>query len=129
MDYIAKADVWPLNPSGELILGLKVEDKYAVEHVDASLSVPGIAFAEWGPGDMALSYGMPDGSSRNPLPPQLAQARAKVLAACKKHKIYFLNTVKPTDVVAMIQEGVMIGAGGQEAAEVGRKHTRRQMPW
>jgi 4-hydroxy-2-oxoheptanedioate aldolase len=128
-DYIERADVWPLNPKGELILGLKIEDKYAVEHVDASLSVPGIAFAEWGPGDMALSYGIPEGSSQNPLPPQLAQARAKVLAACKKHKKFFLNTVRPNDVVAMIQEGVMIGAGGQEAAEAGRKHTKRQMPW
>src|SRR5438046_168014 len=72
-DYIEKADVWPLNPNGELILGLKIEDKYALEHVDASLSVPGIAFAEWGPGDMALSYGMPEGSSQNPMPAQLQQ--------------------------------------------------------
>jgi 4-hydroxy-2-oxoheptanedioate aldolase len=129
MDYMRKADVWPLNPDGELMLGLKIEDKYAVEHVDASLSVPGIAFAEWGPGDMALSYGIPEASGQNPLPPQLQQARAKVLAACKKHKKYFLNTVRPSDVTAMIQEGVMIGAGGQEAAEIGRKFTKRQMPW
>ena len=128
-EYLEKADVWPLNPNGELILGLKIEDKYALEHVDASLSVPGIAFAEWGPGDMALSLGMPEGSSRNPMPPELQQARAKVLAACKKHKKFFLNSVRPNDVVAMIQEGVMIGAGGQEAAEIGRKHSKRQMPW
>src|SRR5438270_1717508 len=80
-EYMEKADVWPLNPKGELMLGLKIEDKYAVEHVDASLSVPGIAFAEWGPGDMALSYGIPGGISQNPMPPQLQQARAKVLAA------------------------------------------------
>jgi 4-hydroxy-2-oxoheptanedioate aldolase len=128
-DYIEKADVWPLNPNGELILGLKIEDKYALEHVDASLSVPGIAFAEWGPGDMALSLGIPEGSSQNPMPKQLEQARAKVLAACKKHKIFFLNTVRPNDVTAMIREGVMIGAGGQEAAEIGRKFSKRQMPW
>jgi len=32
-------------------------------------------------------------------------------------------------VIAMIREGVMIGSGGQEAAEIGRKHTRRAMPW
>jgi 4-hydroxy-2-oxoheptanedioate aldolase len=128
-EYIEKADVWPLNPNGELILGLKIEDKYALENVDASLSVPGIAFAEWGPGDMALSMGIPEGSSQNPMPKQLEQARAKVLAACKKHKIFFLNTVRPNDVTAMIQEGVMIGAGGQEAAEIGRKFSKRRMPW
>jgi len=128
-EYIDKADVWPLNPNGELMLGLKIEDKYALEHVDESLSVPGIAFAEWGPGDMALSYGIPEGFSQNPMPQQLQQARSKVLAACKKHKKFFLNTVKPNDVTAMIQEGVMIGAGGEEAAQIGRKYTKRQMPW
>src|SRR2546421_11337406 len=52
-DYQDKADVWPLNPSGELLLGLKIEDKRALANVDESLKVPGIAFAEWGPGDMA----------------------------------------------------------------------------
>jgi 4-hydroxy-2-oxoheptanedioate aldolase len=128
-EYIEKADVWPLNPKGELILGLKIEDKWALEHVDESLSVPGIAFAEWGPGDMALSYGITDAAGRNPMPAQLQQARAKVLAACKKHNIFFLNSVRPNDVVAMIKEGVMIGAGGQEAAEIGRKYSKRQMPW
>ena len=126
-EYIRKADTWPLNPEGELMLGLKIEDKYALEHVDESLSVPGIAFAEWGPGDMALSLGIPD--AREPMPKPMQEARAKVLAACKRHKILFLNTVRPNDVEAMIKEGVMIGAGGQEAAEIGRRFTKRPQPW
>ncbi|MBI3494048.1 MAG: hypothetical protein HY047_20060, partial [Acidobacteria bacterium] len=54
-EYAEKADVWPLNPKGELLLGLKLEDKYALENADANAKVPGIAFAEWGPGDMAFS--------------------------------------------------------------------------
>ena len=29
----------------------------------------------------------------------------------------------------MIKEGVMIGTGSQEAAEIGRKYTKRTMPW
>jgi 4-hydroxy-2-oxoheptanedioate aldolase len=128
-EYMEKADTWPLNPNGELILGLKIEDKYALEHVDESLSVPGIAFAEWGPGDMGLSLGIPEGSSQNPMPAAMQQARAKVLAACKRHKKFFLNSVRPNDVVSMIQEGVMIGAGGEQAAAIGRKHTKRSMPW
>jgi 4-hydroxy-2-oxoheptanedioate aldolase len=41
-----KADVWPLNPNGELVLGLKLEDKYALANAEANLEVPGIAFAE-----------------------------------------------------------------------------------
>jgi 2-keto-3-deoxy-L-rhamnonate aldolase RhmA len=54
-EYLDKADAWPLNPNGELLLGVKLEDKYAMANADEILKIPGIAFAEWGPGDMALS--------------------------------------------------------------------------
>ena len=129
-EYIEKADVWPLNPNGEIILGLKIEDKRALANVDASFNVPGIAFAEWGPGDMALSLGIPGVPTDGPsMPAQLRDARTKVLAACKAHKKFFLNTVKPDTVSAMIKEGVMIGSGSPEAAEAGRKYSKRPQPW
>src|SRR5215475_1738548 len=88
-EYLEKADTWPLNPNGELMLGLKIEDKRALAHVDESLSVPGIAFAEWGPGDMGLSLGVPLArGDEQSMPPQMRDARATVLAACKRHKIF-----------------------------------------
>src|SRR5436190_2376577 len=34
-EYAEKADVWPLNPNGELMLGLKLEDKYALESAES----------------------------------------------------------------------------------------------
>jgi 4-hydroxy-2-oxoheptanedioate aldolase len=126
-EYVEKADAWPLNPNGELLLGLKLEDKYALANAEENTKVPGIAFAEWGPGDMALSLGVRPG--QNPMPAVMQQARAKVFAATKANKIFFLNSVNPNNVVEMIKEGVMIGAGGQQAAEVGRKFTKREMPW
>src|SRR5437868_9347652 len=100
-EYQDKADVWPLNPNGELLLGLKIEDKRALANVDESLKVPGIAFAEWGPGDMALSLGVSGPFTGDSMPAPLRDARAKVLAACKAHKIFFLNTVRPNDVKEM----------------------------
>ena len=127
-EYGEKADVWPLNPKGELLLGLKLEDKYALENADANAKVPGIAFAEWGPGDMAFSFGVRTGGS-GPMPAVLQAARAKVFAATKANKIFFLNTVSPDNVVDMIKEGVMIGAANQRAAEIGRQYTKREMPW
>jgi len=126
-EYGEKADAWPLNPNGELLLGLKLEDKYALENAETNARVPGVGFAEWGPGDMAFSLGVKNGPG--PLPPQLQAARARVLAATKASKIFFLNTVNATNVVDMIKEGVMIGTGSQEAAEIGRKYTKRTMPW
>ena len=126
-EYLDKADAWPLNPNGELLLGLKLEDKYALANADQNLKVPGIAFAEWGPGDMALSLGVRGrGAERAP---EMVAARAKVFAACKANKIFFLNTMNPSNVVDMIKEGVMIGPASQQAAEIGRQYTKRQMPW
>ncbi|HZS51768.1 MAG TPA: aldolase/citrate lyase family protein [Bryobacterales bacterium] len=127
-EYAQKADVWPLNPNGEIMLGLKIEDKRALANVDQSLKVPGLAFAEWGPGDMGYSLGFPENHDP-PYPPEMIAARAKVLAACKANKLAFLNQVRPNDVIDMIREGVMIGASGPEAAEIGRKFTKRPQPW
>jgi 4-hydroxy-2-oxoheptanedioate aldolase len=125
-DYAEKADAWPLNPKGELLLGLKLEDRFALENADTNAKVPGVAFAEWGPGDMAFSLGV---KNANPMPSQMQAARAKVLAATKASKIFFLNSVNADNVVDMIKEGVMIGAANQQAAEVGRKFSKRTMPW
>src|SRR5262249_7510037 len=57
-EYGEKADAWPINPNGELLLGLKLEDKYALENAEANAKIPGVGFAEWGPGDMAFSLGV-----------------------------------------------------------------------
>ena len=130
-EYTKRADPWPLNPDGEFLLGLKIEDKHALENADRVAAVPGIGFAEWGPGDMGMSLALPDGHGANDtLHPQMRNARARVLAACKRNKIAFLNTVRPTDVEEMIKEGVRIGAGASaETADKGRRFTNRQMPW
>src|SRR5216117_317658 len=85
-EYGEKADAWPLNPKGELLLGLKLEDKYALENAETNAKVPGVAFAEWGPGDMAYSLGVKN-SGRGPMPPLMQAARAKVFAATKASKI------------------------------------------
>lgn len=127
-EYMKKADPWPLNPEGELFLGLKIENRRALANVDESTAVPGVAFAEWGPGDMGLSFGHLDRHDP-PYPPEMVEARARVLAACKEHGLFFLNMARPHEVVDQIEEGVRVVAGGKDAAEIGRKHTKRELPW
>ena len=128
--YLEIADVWPLNPKGEIMLGLKIEDKQALSRVEESLAVPGIAFAEHGPRDMGLSYGYLEGRADPPVPKEVKAAGDRVLAACKARKIAFLDNVLPENVERRIDEGVMIGAGRrQDSAEKGRRYTKRKMPW
>lgn len=124
-EYRRRADPWPLNPAGELLLGIKIEDRHALEHAEESAAVPGLGFAEWGPSDMRLSLNAPSDSS-----PEMQRARARVLAATKKAGIAFLNQVNAGNIISMLDEGVRIGSGaGPDVAATGRRHTGRTLPW
>jgi 4-hydroxy-2-oxoheptanedioate aldolase len=53
----------------------------------------------------------------------MAEARARVFAACKARRIPFLEGATPENVMAKIDEGVRVIAGGREdTATVGRAH-------
>jgi 4-hydroxy-2-oxoheptanedioate aldolase len=126
--YLDRADVWPLNPAGELMLGLKIENRRALANVEASTAVPGVAFAEWGPGDMGMAFGRKDAHDP-PYPPEMTAARARIKAACDRAGVAFLEMVRADDVIDQIARGVKIGAATPEAAEIGRRHTGRTLPW
>lgn len=125
--YIRLADPWPLNPTGELLLGLKIESKTAIPHIEEILSVPGIGFAEMGPGDLSVSLGYT--RLPRPFPPEMEAVRQRVLAACKKNGIAFLEGATPDDIAAKIDEGARVIAGQREdTAKAGRAYTKRTMP-
>ena len=90
-EYIKKADPWPLNPEGQLLLGIKLEDRHCLANVEAITQVAGIAFAEWGPGDMGMSFGQPD-SHDPPYGAEMEMARKRVKSACDKNGIRFLSS-------------------------------------
>jgi 4-hydroxy-2-oxoheptanedioate aldolase len=124
-EYLSIADPWPLNPQGELLLGLKIEDSHALENAGLTTAVPGIAFAEWGPSDMEFSLiGLPQRGGQQ-LPPMQA-ARNRVFDAVRASGIYMLDICNEANVAERIDEGVMICTGG---ANAGRAHTDREMPW
>lgn len=128
-EYMAKADPWPLNSDGELLLGIKVEDKYALANTEQSCAVAGLGFCEWGPGDMGMSMGYTGHYNDGSFPVEMERARSRVLAAAKVNHLAFLNTATVDNVESMIREGVMIGASDEAAADKGRRFTNRKMPW
>jgi 4-hydroxy-2-oxoheptanedioate aldolase len=134
-EYAKVADPWPLNPDGELLLGLKIEDRHCLENVDAIAAVPGIGFAEWGPGDMGMSFGHADAHDP-PYPQEMNEARNKIKAALDQHGISFYSSWADPDMT-MEQRidysidvlGVkMMGAPNKEWADYGRQKTGRTMP-
>ena len=129
-EYVKKADPWPLNPEGELLLGVKLESPEGIANADEILAVPGIGFAEMGPGDLGLSLLGLLTTTRNPYPPEMQEARDKVFAACKRYGVAFLEGITdPSQIGAKIDEGVRVVAGHrQDVAAAGRAHSKRTMP-
>jgi 2-keto-3-deoxy-L-rhamnonate aldolase RhmA len=127
-DYMERCDPWPLNPKGELLLGVKLESPEGVANCEEIIAVPGLGFAEIGPGDLSLSLGYRT-IPREPFPPEMQQARERVLAACRKNGVAFLQGCTPGNIIVRIEEGVRVVAGhSEEAAARGRAHQKRKMP-
>jgi 4-hydroxy-2-oxoheptanedioate aldolase len=126
--YFDRAEPWPLSPAGELLLGVKIESPKGVANADEILAVPGLGFAEMGPGDLGLSLGY-TAVQRRPYPPAMEQARAKVFAACRKNKLAFLENATPQNIGERLDEGVRVISGhSPEVARIGRVHQKRAMP-
>ena len=127
-EYLAACDPWPLNPRGELLLGVKLESPEGVAKCDEILAVPGLGFAELGPGDLGLSLGYVK-VPRDPYPEEMRAAREKVFAACRKNGIAYLEGSTPENIMGKLDEGVRVIAGHREdTALVGRAHSKRTMP-
>jgi 4-hydroxy-2-oxoheptanedioate aldolase len=126
--YLERCDPWPLNPKGELLLGVKLESPEGIANCESILAVPGLGFAELGPGDLGLALGYV-AVPRDPYPPEMKEARGRVFAACQKNHVPFLETASPGNIVAKLDEGVRVIAGHrEETAKIGRAHQRRTMP-
>ncbi len=131
-EYMRLADPWPMNPDGELLFGLKIENPRADANVEASVRVPGIAFAEWGPGDHGFYLLGRPGTYQvgGEAHPAMAAVRRRVLDATKAAGIRFLNSCNEANVIDQIKDGTMICTGGDTpAADKGRAFTKRAGPW
>lgn len=129
-EYVRKADPWPLNPQGEILLGFKPEDQEALEVIDQTMAVPGVGMVEWGPGDMFMSFGFSrrrDGTYPKPV----GEARSRILAAAKRNNVVFAGVGSNVgNVIDRIdREGIIFHFANEETARVGRKHTKRVMPY
>jgi 4-hydroxy-2-oxoheptanedioate aldolase len=111
-EYSLRADVWPVNPNGEILLFLQIETVEGVKNVEEILSVPGIGVVFVGPNDLSWSLGVPQGS------PEHNEAVQTVLSAAMRRNIPAAITVTEADVVSRLKQGFKIASlpsGGLEA--------------
>lgn len=80
-EYYARADVWPLDPRGEVMVVLMCEDPEGVENLPRILNeVPGIGAVLIGEGDLSQALGYP----RQYEHPTVAGAIAEILKICQQ---------------------------------------------
>ncbi len=100
-EYERRADLWPLNPQGDLLAIIMIESVEGVKNLDEILSVPGVGMVFIGAAnDLRLSMGVPANS------PEVEAARQTILKGCLAHNVVCGITANTaTDMVKRLNEG------------------------
>ena len=116
-EYRKRADLWPLNPEGDLLFWPMIETVEGVQNADAIAQVPGVGGFYLGAAqDLSNSLGVP-----NPSHPDVDAAMGEILDVCKARSIPVGGTVNPANVAAKMEQGYRIisfgGANGGLSAQ------------
>jgi 4-hydroxy-2-oxoheptanedioate aldolase len=100
-EYERRADLWPLNPEGDLLAIAMIETAEGLKNVNEIASVPGVGAIFIGAaGDLHQYLGVPQDS------PEVEQARQTILAACKAHNVACgITALTKADVDKRLKEG------------------------
>lgn len=122
-EYAERADLWPLDPKGELVLWVMIESESAVENIRAIAAVPGLGGLFIGPSDLAFSLGVPLGDAA------VETAIEKVVAAAKEARVPLGTLCGGGEVEKRLAQGfrfLAVGSDGglsggvQDAVKKGR---------
>jgi 4-hydroxy-2-oxoheptanedioate aldolase len=112
--YPRRADLWPLNPQGELLLWIMIETREGVANIESIARVPGIGGIFLGPGDLSFSMGVAENS------PSLEAAMQKVLAVARAHRIPCGTLTYGNDVPRRLGQGFgFLAVGGEGGLSTG----------
>jgi 4-hydroxy-2-oxoheptanedioate aldolase len=100
-EYERHADVWPLNPDGDLLATMMIESVEGLKNLDRIAAVPGVgALFPGAGGDLSRSLGVRQNT------PELEAAFQQILTACKSHKVACAITASSgNDVAKRVREG------------------------
>ena len=100
-EYERRADVWPLNPDGDLLAIMMIESTEGVKNADAIAAVPGVGAIFLGAGsDLRQSLGVEENS------PEIEQAFQTILRACLAHNVACgITAVTAQNIARRLAEG------------------------
>ncbi len=129
--YKQKADVWPLNKSGELVNFAIVESKAGLANVREIAAVPGIGVLFPGAGTLRGVFSSTDASGQRQVDAVAWEAAIQqVLAACKEYNVPCGYPASDADIEMRMQQGFSVfvigwGEAGFKAVDIGRKKAGR----
>jgi 4-hydroxy-2-oxoheptanedioate aldolase len=115
-EYDQHADLWPLNPDGDLLATMMIESVEGLKNLDKIAAVPGVGALFPGAGsDLSRSLGV------RPNSPETEAAFQQILRTCKAHKVACAITASTgNDVAKRVKEGWNIIRSTVPAITAGR---------
>ena len=111
--YVRRADVWPHDPRGEILLIHQIESKQGVVNLEEILAVPGIGVIFVGPADLSSSLGVPMDD------PLVEQAIQRILQATLARGIPCGITADKETAARRLQQGFRFLALGEDVGPGG----------
>jgi len=125
-EYREKADLWPLNPNGELISWVIVESHEGLANVREIAAVPGIGVLWPGAGTLRGLFSTTDADGRRVLDEEAWEnSIQQVLSACKEFDVPCGFPANADDIEMRMEQGFSVfvmgwGERGFETVEMGR---------
>ena len=108
-EYLSKADVWPLDPQGELLAVIQIETQEAIGNLEAIVTTPGVGAIFIGPSDLSADIGLPRSH------PTVEAAIQTILASCIKHNVPCGITTSPNDIAERTKQGFRFATVGGDS--------------
>ena len=130
-EYKEKADLWPLNPNGELVNFTIVESKDGSARIREIAAVKGIGVLFPGAGTLRGVFSTTDANGQRVLDEKAWEAAIQqVLAACKEFNVACGYPATAADIETRMQQGFSVfiiswGEQGFKAVDIGRKAAGR----
>jgi len=130
--YRQKADLWPLNPDGELVNWTIVESREGLAHVREIAAVKGIGVLWPGAGTLRGVFTTTNAAGERVFDAEgWEHAIQQVLAACKEFHVPCGYPANATDIEMRMQQGFSVfvmqwGEQGFKAIDIGRRIADRK---
>ena len=121
-EYYHAADLWPLDPDGNMLLMPIIEEPQGVENLpDILREVKGIGAVWAGPGDMSVAMGHPGESNH----PDVQANLLRILGACQDAGVPCATGATATEVPMRLEQGFRIIITSPEKSAPGLVEGRR----